>query len=149
MKSWEQYTYRVTFSPEDGEYLGLCAELSGLSWLAPTAEAVLRGIQKAAKEAVALLLADGDPVPEPLAARTFSGVFKVRIPPEVHRQLAREAAEQGVSMNRLVSAKLSTGASSLSPLSPRPKLKKPTRPSAPSPDQKGRAATAQPHRKAG
>jgi predicted HicB family RNase H-like nuclease len=31
----------------------------------------------------------------------------VRVPPEVHRQLAVEAAEAGVSLNRLASAKLS------------------------------------------
>ncbi len=30
----------------------------------------------------------------------------VRVPPEVHRSLAIRAAEQGVSMNRLVSARL-------------------------------------------
>jgi predicted HicB family RNase H-like nuclease len=30
----------------------------------------------------------------------------VRIPPELHRQLAMAAAEQGVSLNRLASAKL-------------------------------------------
>jgi len=30
----------------------------------------------------------------------------VRIPPELHRQLAIQAAEQGVSLNRPASAKL-------------------------------------------
>jgi predicted HicB family RNase H-like nuclease len=30
----------------------------------------------------------------------------VRVPPDVHRALALKAAEQGVSLNRLVSAKL-------------------------------------------
>lgn len=32
--------------------------------------------------------------------------FRVRIPPEVHRALAMQAAEQGGSLNRLASAKL-------------------------------------------
>ena len=54
----KHYTYRVTWSPEDGEHVGLCAE------------------------------------------------FGVRIPPSVHRNLALMAAEQGVSLNRLASAKL-------------------------------------------
>jgi predicted HicB family RNase H-like nuclease len=31
----------------------------------------------------------------------------VRVPPEIHRHLAVEAAEAGVSLNRLVGAKLS------------------------------------------
>ena len=107
MTTSDQYTYRVFFSPEDGEYVGRCAELSGLSWLAKTPESALRGIRKAAHQAVRVLAADGDPVPEPIAARPFSGVFKVRVPPDVHRQLVLDAAEQGVSMNRLVSSRLS------------------------------------------
>jgi predicted HicB family RNase H-like nuclease len=36
-------------------------------------------------------------------------VFKVRVPPIVHRNLVIEAAEAGVSLNRLVSAKLAHG----------------------------------------
>jgi predicted HicB family RNase H-like nuclease len=31
----------------------------------------------------------------------------VRVPSEIHRHLAKEAAEAGVSLNRLVSARLS------------------------------------------
>jgi len=38
-------------------------------------------------------------------APEYSGKFQVR-PPEQHRNLAIQAAEQGVSINRLVSAKL-------------------------------------------
>jgi predicted HicB family RNase H-like nuclease len=45
--------------------------------------------------------------PEPLSCRKFSGKFVVRIPPEIHRKLAMEAEEEGISLNRLVSAKLS------------------------------------------
>ena len=45
-------------------------------------------------------------VPEPMTDRAYSGKFMVRVPPETHRALAIRAAEQGVSMNRLVSARL-------------------------------------------
>jgi predicted HicB family RNase H-like nuclease len=41
--------------------------------------------------------------------RRYSGQFKVRIPPEVHRRLSIEASESKVSLNRLVSAKLARG----------------------------------------
>jgi predicted HicB family RNase H-like nuclease len=44
-----------------------------------------------------------------LAARKFSGKFMVRVPPELHRRLTMEAAEAGVSLNRLASSKLSQG----------------------------------------
>jgi len=53
------------------------------------------------------MIASKEPVPEPIAARQFSGKFVVRIPPDVHRHLAIQAAEAGVSLNRLASAKLS------------------------------------------
>ncbi len=102
----DRYTYRVTWSEEDGEYVGLCAEFSSLSWLASTPEAALEGIRRVVADVVADLQSSGEPVPEPIAVRQYSGKFMVRIPPEVHRQLALEAAESGVSLNRIVSARL-------------------------------------------
>ena len=45
-------------------------------------------------------------VPEPISARQYSGKFQVRIPPQRHRLLAVQAAEQGISLNRLVSDRL-------------------------------------------
>ena len=102
----QHYTYRVTWSPEDNEHVGLCAEFPSLSWLAKTPEAALRGVQKVVAEVVADLLAYGESVPDALAERRYSGEFKVRIPSQVHRQLVMMAAEQGVSLNRLASAKL-------------------------------------------
>ena len=100
------YTYRVTWSPEDGEHVGLCTEFPSLSWLAATPEKALAGIRKVVAEVVADMESNGEPVPDPLAEKHYSGQFKVRIPPELHRSLAMQAAEQGVSLNRLASAKL-------------------------------------------
>ncbi len=103
----DRYTYRVTWSEEDGEYAGLCVEFPSLSWLAETPQAALRGIRQVVAEVVADLEANNEPVPEPIAVKKYSGKFMVRIPPELHRNLALEAAEEGVSLNRLASAKLS------------------------------------------
>ena len=66
-----------------------------------------QGIRQLVAEAVSDMQANGEPIPEPLAARQFSGKFMVRVPPELHRELVLEAAEAGVSLNRLASAKLS------------------------------------------
>jgi predicted HicB family RNase H-like nuclease len=101
----DRYSYRVMWSEEDGEYIGLCAEFASLSWLAPSPETALEGIRRVVAEVVADLEARGEPVPELIAIRQYSGKFMVRVPPEVHRQLALEAAEGGVSLNRIVSAK--------------------------------------------
>ena len=103
----DHYTYRVTWSEEDGEYIGLCAGFPSLSWLASEPEAALQGIRQVVADVVVDLQANGEPIPEPLSVKKYSGRFMVRVPPELHRQLALEAAESGVSLNRLASDKLS------------------------------------------
>lgn len=102
----DRYTYRVTWSEEDEEYVGLCVEFPSLSWLAVTPEAALKGIRKVVAEVVDDLIENGESTPEPLATRRYSGKFMVRVPPELHRRLTLEAAESGVSLNRLASARL-------------------------------------------
>ena len=106
-KSIDRYTYRVTWSEEDQEYVGLCAEFPSLSWLENAPEDALAGIRKAVKAAVKDMAANGESVPEPISARSFSGKFMVRVPPETHRILTIQAAESGVSLNRLIASKLS------------------------------------------
>jgi len=103
----DRYTYRVTWSEEDEEYVGLCIEYPSLSWLAPTPQEALEGIRQVVAEVVADMEANEERVPEPIALRHYSGKFTVRIPPDLHRRLALEAAESGISLNRLASAKLS------------------------------------------
>jgi len=103
----DRYTYRVTWSEEDNEYVGLCAEFPSLSWLAPTPETALKGIRKVVADVVADLETNGEAMPEPIATKQYSGKFMVRVPPDLHRRLVLEAAEAGVSLNRIASAKLS------------------------------------------
>jgi predicted HicB family RNase H-like nuclease len=105
-KAADRYTYRVTWSEEDEEYVGLCAEFPSLSWLEDTPERALEGIRTLVKKTLAEMRRSKDPVPEPISSRSYSGKFVVRVPPEVHRMLAIRAAESGVSLNRLVSSKL-------------------------------------------
>lgn len=52
------------------------------------------------------MLANDEEPPRPFADRDYSGKFMVRVLPEIHRALAIRAAEEGVSMNRLVGARL-------------------------------------------
>jgi predicted HicB family RNase H-like nuclease len=103
----DKYTYRVTWSEEDKEYIGLCAEFPSLSWLAETQEAALAGIRDLVRQVIQDMQSEGEPIPQPLATRHYSGKFTVRIPPDVHRKLQIQAAESNISINRLVSAKLS------------------------------------------
>ena len=102
----DKYTYRVMWSEEDQEFVGLCAEFPSLSWLESSPEAALKGIRSLVKESVDDMAANQEEIPSPLSTRQYSGKFMVRVPPEVHRQLAIQAAESGVSLNRVASAKL-------------------------------------------
>lgn len=106
MINQDRYTYRVTWSEEDEEYVGLCAEFPSLSWLDESPEAALHGIRQVVADVVVDMEANGEDIPDPIAVRQYSGKFLVRIPPDLHRRLALEAAEAGVSLNRLASAKL-------------------------------------------
>lgn len=100
------YTYRVTWSADDGEFVGLVAEFPSLSWLDPDQVGALIGIRNLVANVVADLESRDEAVPQPFAERPYSGEFKLRIPPELHRALAIRAAEENVSLNRLVSSRL-------------------------------------------
>jgi predicted HicB family RNase H-like nuclease len=102
----KHYTYRVTWSEEDDEFVGLCAEFPSLSFLDNTMTAALEGIVDLVGQVVKDMMANGEQVPEPIAEKQYSGKFQVRVPPEQHRLLAIKAAEEGVSLNRYISAKL-------------------------------------------
>ena len=90
----DHYTYRVTWSEEDQEYVGLCAEFSSLSWLDQTPEEALKGIRKIVADVVTDLVSNGESVPEPLATKKYSGKFQARVTADTHRALAIKAAEK-------------------------------------------------------
>jgi len=102
----DRYTYRITWSEDDQEFVGLCIEFPSLSWLARSPESALEGIRRVVNRAVQDMEGNGEVPPAPISGKSYSGKFIVRIPPEVHRALAIKAAEEGISLNRLVSAKL-------------------------------------------
>ncbi|MCM1129735.1 MAG: type II toxin-antitoxin system HicB family antitoxin [Alistipes senegalensis] len=102
----EKYTYRVIWSEQDREFVGLCAEFPSLSWLASTQSAALSGIVNMVKEVIEDMSAQKEDIPVPLSLRSFSGHFLVRTTPETHRRLAIQAQESGVSLNRYINSML-------------------------------------------
>lgn len=46
MKPVDHHSYRVRWSPEDGEYVGTCDEFASLSWLDQTPQLALAGIMR-------------------------------------------------------------------------------------------------------
>jgi predicted HicB family RNase H-like nuclease len=103
----DKYTYRVTYSQDDNEYVGLCAEFPSLSWLEPNQNEAFSGIQKLVKEVIFEMQKSNETIPEPLSTKQYSGKFMLRISPDVHRHLSILASENNISLNRLVSSKLS------------------------------------------
>ena len=106
MINHKHYAYRVIWSVEDEEFVGLCAEFPSLSYLDEEHLKALSGIVELVKDVVADMEAEGEQIPIPISQKSYSGKFQVRITPERHRLLAIEAAEQDVSLNRLISDKL-------------------------------------------
>lgn len=100
------YTYRVEWSPEDGEWVGLVAEFPSLSWLHADPVEAMRGIRDLVEGVVVDMRKVGETPPEPLTERRYSGKVFVRTSPELHRRLTIEAAEQGVSVNQWATQKL-------------------------------------------
>ena len=100
------YTYRVTWSAEDAEFVGTCLEFPSLSWLATTQDEALHGIVDLVREVVKDLERGGEPVPEPLWSRAYSGKFNLRVGERLHRKLALEAAEEHLSLNQYVVRRL-------------------------------------------
>lgn len=101
------YTYRVSWSAEDEEFVATCLELPSLSWLVPTQEEALRGLRDLVDDIVQDQHRSGEPIPEPLSSRVYSGKFNLRVGERLHRQLAIKAAEKHLSLNQYVVRKLS------------------------------------------
>jgi predicted RNase H-like HicB family nuclease len=57
----DHYTYRVTWSDEDSEFVGTCAEFPSLSHLAATAAEASRGIEELVADIVADMGVSGAP----------------------------------------------------------------------------------------
>ena len=102
-----RYTYRVEWSRDYDEYVGVCVELPYMRREAPTAAEAVAAIEHAVTQHLEDLRATGESAPTPLSERRYSGTFLVRTSPELHARLALEATEQGVSMNQWIVQKLS------------------------------------------
>lgn len=101
------YTYRVGWSPADDKYASTCLEMPFLSCVAPTAQEATLAIEAAVDEHVEVMREGGETPPTPMADRSYSGTIVIRTSVELHRRLAIESAEQGVSMNQWVVQQLS------------------------------------------
>lgn len=102
----DQYLYSVSWSEEDEAFIGRVAEFPSLATHGDTLEAALQEIKKVVQIVLDDLTESGESVTEPFSLRPYSGRLNLRMPEHLHRQLAIEAARQGISINQLINLKL-------------------------------------------
>lgn len=95
------------FRDEDGDWLAHFEELPNVSAFGNSPENALKELKVAWEAMKESYLSRNEPVPIAPAKKEYSGQFNVRIDKRVHRALAIEAAQVGVSLNALVAQKLS------------------------------------------
>jgi predicted RNase H-like HicB family nuclease len=66
----DHYSYRIVWSQEDNEYVGLCNEFPSLSWLAATPEDALAGIRKIVAETINDMKSNGERIPQPAIVKS-------------------------------------------------------------------------------
>jgi predicted HicB family RNase H-like nuclease len=103
----QYYDYRIQYSQEDEAYVGSVVEWPSLKAHGESQGEALNEIKKAVELSIEDCRETGDDYPEPFNLRKFSGRFSVRIQPSLHRELTKEAQDEGVSLNQLVTRKLS------------------------------------------
>ncbi len=106
MPNADYYAYRVSWSEEDGEFVGTCLEFPSLSWLDKKQESALKGIRKLVADCLKDMKKNRELAPEPLSTRKYTGELRVRLPPELHRTLAIQAEENRTSLNKIIIEKL-------------------------------------------
>lgn len=101
------YSVVVKWSQEDAAFVAVIPELNGISGVsADRAEAVQIALEGAAM-ALEVLREDGLAAPLPNLLHPFSGQLRLRLPVGLHRSLALEAEQEGVSLNTLLVSLLS------------------------------------------
>ena len=96
------------WSDDDRSFIGRVVEFPSLAAHGETLDAALREINKVVKYVLADLAENNEPIAAPLSKRRDSGRLNVRLTPQLHRRLLAEAASEGVSLDQLLTIKLSS-----------------------------------------
>jgi len=94
-----RYLKIVEWNDEDGCFIGSAPPLIGQCCHGKDDTKVYAELCQIVEEWIEILEKDGDPLPEPLGAKKFSGRFVLRVEPALHRRLAAKALAAGESLN--------------------------------------------------
>jgi predicted RNase H-like HicB family nuclease len=91
----------------DGTWFARTVEFVGCMTEGDTSEEAIENLDDAMAAWIEVRLEDSEPVPEPLTSDAYSGKFLMRVPKTLHRELARHADLEGVSLNQFALVALS------------------------------------------
>jgi RNA polymerase sigma-B factor len=101
-------------------------ELPGCEGQGDSPEEAVRSVRGAMKEWIADALAKQRPIPEPRPELSHSGRLLLRMPQSLHRELARAAESQQVSLNQFIASSLTRAVGLTSPEEPQNSRRAPT-----------------------
>src|SRR5436190_17939347 len=97
-----RYSFNISWSEKDGEFLATCPAFPGLSAFGETEEEALAERKVALELFVETFKEKGIPLPQETLKDEYSGQFRLRIPSTLHRQAAQLAASEGQSLNSFI-----------------------------------------------
>jgi antitoxin HicB len=97
-----KYGLNIIWSEEDQGYIATCPEFPGLSAFGETFEDAVAEAKLAQELFIETYEQEGLTLPEPQSLSSYSGQFRLRIPPTLHAQLTGMAGLEGVSLNQLI-----------------------------------------------
>ncbi len=95
------YAFSLT-QGDDGVYTVQVTELPGAISEGDTPGEAFANGRDALTGVIAAMLERGQEIPEPLAAREFSGTTQLRMPPSLHARAVALARRDNVSLNRFL-----------------------------------------------
>ncbi len=96
---------RILIPEDEGGYSAEILEFPGCYSYGDTAEEAISNLEEAAKSWIAASLEQGHTIPPPTGHNEFSGKIALRLPSSLHKEAARMAERERVSLNQfLVSA---------------------------------------------
>jgi antitoxin HicB len=100
--------YTRILIPSTGSYSAEVLEFPGCFSEGATPDEAIRNLEEAAESWIEAALDQGQEIPEPFMNQGFGGKIALRLPRSLHRQAARIAEREGVSLNQFLVSAIST-----------------------------------------
>lgn len=94
------YKLEIVADPTEGGYVASYPELPGCVTCADTIEELILHAKDAKKAWLEAAMEEGITIPQPAKDDEYSGQFKLRLPKSLHRSLAEQSKQEGISMNQ-------------------------------------------------